>query len=93
MAGIILAMLIMLFVSVLLLIVVKGRLHEHAQVEAFTELPSDSGENGTQLMSVKSLELHSDSGERSIRAGSSIEKLNDSLSFTATCTEKMNDIL
>ena len=94
MAGVIVAILIMLFVLVILLIVVKGRLHEHAQVTAFTQLSAQAVENGNgtlSLVSVKSLELQSDSGDGSTHAGSSIvEKVDEDPSSTATCVEKIN---
>ena len=96
MAGVIVAMLIAMFVLVILLVVVKGRLHEHAQVNAsdFTPLSDHSIENGNgtlTLVSMKSLELQSDSGDGSTPAGSSIvEKVDQSSSSAPTCTEKIN---
>ena len=89
MAGVIVAMLIAMFVLVILLIVVKGRLRDHAQVTAFSQLSDHAVENGNStLVSVKSLELQSDSGDGSTPAGSSIvEKVDQS---TPTCAEKIN---
>lgn len=88
MAGLILAVMIMLFAVVILLLVAKTRSKAgSAPIGAMEQEVIPEG--NVQLESAK--QLHD--SESSIKAASSIEKLNDDCSYTTADHDQMTNIL